>query len=276
MSLFSPILPRGMLILFFLNVRQEILFPWHRFHFFLGTVGIVDTEVLAQCISLFTSGLCVSSHVVRTSFWVVTIYLNPPAGNLIHKHKTINFEMVGERAATKYIEISRNRLKRGGNWRASNHSPRSLKLLPKRNGTNYLIFQADFSVFPCKWQFSRPSVRSTTWFVSESHDKTTNQRRGCFFPWANRSRVSTSNVCLPLDMGPGTKPEQDCRSSTKYEAEIRCLYLSHPSPLLFSISHPSCLTTSNRGGNRGLEALGKKVGPSLFKLSVNTIRTWQM
>ena len=115
MSLFSPILPRGMLILFFLNVRQEILFPWHRFHFFLGTVGIVDTEVLAQCISLFTSGLCVSSHVVRTSFWVVTIYLNPPAGNLIHKHKTINFEMVGERAATKYIEISRNRLKRGGN-----------------------------------------------------------------------------------------------------------------------------------------------------------------
>ena len=34
---------------------------------------------------------------------------------------------------------------------------------------------------------------------------------------------------------------------------------------LFSISHPSCLTTSNRGGNRDLEALGKKVGPSLFK-----------
>lgn len=115
MSLFSPILPRDMLILFFLNVRQEILFPWHGFHFFLGTVGIVDTEVLAQCLSLFTSGLCVSSHVVRMSFWVVTIYLNQPAGNLIHKHKTINFEMVGERAATKYIEISRNRLKRGGN-----------------------------------------------------------------------------------------------------------------------------------------------------------------
>lgn len=256
MSLFSPLLPRDMLILFFLNVRQEILFPWDI---------IVKTEVLAQCLSLFTSGLCVSSHVVRTSFWVVTIYLNQPAGNLVHKHKTINFEMVGARAATKYIEISRNRQKRGGNWRASNHSPRSLKLLPKRNGTNYLIFQAGFSVFPCKWQFSRPSVLSTTWFVSESHDTTTNQRRGCFFPWANRSRVSTSNVCLPLDMGLGTKPEQDCRSFTKYEAEICCLHLSHPSPLLFSISHPSCLTTSNRGGNRDLEALGKKVGPSLFK-----------
>lgn len=231
MSLFSPILPRAMLILFFFltSVRR---------YFFLGTVGIVDTEVLAQCLSLFTSGLCVSSHVVRTSFWVVTIYLNQPAGNLIHKHKTINFEMVGERAVTKYIEISRNRLKRGGNWRASNHSPRSLKLLPKRNGTSYLIFQADFSVFPCKWQFSRPSVLSTTWFVSESHDTTT-IRRGCFFPWANRSGVSTSNVCLPLDMGLGTKPEQDCRSSTKCEAEICCLYLSHPSFLLFSVSHPS-------------------------------------
>lgn len=108
MSLFSPILPRAMLILcFFLTSARR--------YFFLGTVGIVDTEVLAQCLSLFTSGLCVSSHVVRTSFWVVTIYLNQPAGNLIHKHKTINFEMVGERAVTKYIEISRNRLKIGGN-----------------------------------------------------------------------------------------------------------------------------------------------------------------
>lgn len=106
MSLFSPLLPRDMLILFFLNVRQEILFPWDI---------IVKTEVLAQYLSLFTSGLCVSSHVVRTSFWVVTIYLNQPTGNIVHKHKTINFEMVGARAATKYIEISRNRLKRGGN-----------------------------------------------------------------------------------------------------------------------------------------------------------------
>jgi len=31
------------------------------------------------------------------------------------KLKTINFDMVGERAFTKYIEISRNRLKRGEN-----------------------------------------------------------------------------------------------------------------------------------------------------------------
>lgn len=115
-------------------------------------------------------------------------------------------------------------------------------------------------VFPCKWQFSRPSVRSTTWFLSLMTENNQSET-WLFFPWTNR-RVSTSNVCLPLDMGLGTKPEQDCRSFTKYEAEICCLHLSHPSPLLFSISHPSSLTTSNRGGNR---ALGKKVGPSLFK-----------
>lgn len=36
------------------------------------------------------------------------------------------------------------------------------------------------------------------------------------------------------------------------------------SPFIFDFT-PIRLTTSNRGGNRGLEALGKKVGPSLFK-----------
>jgi len=56
--------------------------------------------------------------------------------------------------------------------------------------------------------------------------------------------MSTSNVCLPLDMGLGTKPEQDCGRFTKYEAEICYLHLSHPSSLLFSIPHPSSLTTT--------------------------------
>ena len=51
--------------------------------------------------------------------------------------------------------------------------------------------------------------------------------------------MSTCIVCLPLDIGLGTKPEQNCRRFTKYEAEICYLDLSHPSPLLFSISHPS-------------------------------------
>ena len=42
-------------------------------------------------------------------------FLGGYAGNLVHKRKTINFDMVGKRAFAKFIEISRNRLKRGEN-----------------------------------------------------------------------------------------------------------------------------------------------------------------
>ena len=35
-----------------------------------------------------------------------TIYTNHPVGNLVHKHKTIISDMVGERPATKYIQTS--------------------------------------------------------------------------------------------------------------------------------------------------------------------------
>ena len=38
--------------------------------------------------------------------WIFTIYTNHPGKNLLHKHKTLKFDVVGERPATKYIEIS--------------------------------------------------------------------------------------------------------------------------------------------------------------------------
>ena len=34
------------------------------------------------------------------------VHQKPPVGNLVHKHKTINSDMVGKRPATKYIQIS--------------------------------------------------------------------------------------------------------------------------------------------------------------------------
>ena len=34
---------------------------------------------------------------------VLTIYTNHPGGNLVHKHKTIKFDMGKERPATMYI-----------------------------------------------------------------------------------------------------------------------------------------------------------------------------
>ena len=60
--------------------------------------------------------------------------------------------MEGERPSTKYIEISLNRLKRGEgeDWRASNLTAHILWNFPN-DGSNHLIFQPDFSVFPSKW-----------------------------------------------------------------------------------------------------------------------------
>ena len=37
---------------------------------------------------------------------VHTICTNHPGGNLVHKHKTIKFGVVGEHPATNYIQIS--------------------------------------------------------------------------------------------------------------------------------------------------------------------------
>ena len=36
-------------------------------------------------------------------YGVLTIYTNHPSGNLVHKYKTIKFDVVVERSATKYI-----------------------------------------------------------------------------------------------------------------------------------------------------------------------------
>ena len=35
---------------------------------------------------------------------VLTIYTNHPGGNFVHEYKTIKFEAVGERPATKYLQ----------------------------------------------------------------------------------------------------------------------------------------------------------------------------
>ena len=42
-------------------------------------------------------------------YWVFTIYMytNHPGGNLVHKHKTTNFDLGGEQPTTKYIQINR-------------------------------------------------------------------------------------------------------------------------------------------------------------------------
>ena len=34
------------------------------------------------------------------------VNMSNPGENLVHKHKTIKFDVVGERPATKYIQIS--------------------------------------------------------------------------------------------------------------------------------------------------------------------------
>ena len=36
-------------------------------------------------------------------YGVLTIYTNHPSGNLVHKYKTIKFDVVVKRPATKYI-----------------------------------------------------------------------------------------------------------------------------------------------------------------------------
>ena len=77
---------------------------------------------------------------------MLTIYANNPGGNLVHKHKTLKFDAVAERPATKYIQISWTDLEEYKNCIASNHSPYFLKL-PKRNGASHSIFSTEFPVW---------------------------------------------------------------------------------------------------------------------------------
>ena len=92
-----------------------------------GTFFAFFSPIFVYCVSLIfsTSGLRCGieiiflsfsppprdSHGVRSSSWGVlfrhTIYTNHPGGKLVHKHKAIKFDVVEERPATKYIQISR-------------------------------------------------------------------------------------------------------------------------------------------------------------------------
>ena len=75
---------------------------------------------------------------------VLIIYINHPAGNLVQKHKTVRFDVVGEQPATKYPQISVTDLKDWKNGFASIHSP-VFWSRPKRKCANHLIFQPKFS-----------------------------------------------------------------------------------------------------------------------------------
>ena len=81
---------------------------------------------------------------------VVTIYTNNPGGNLAHKHKTIKFDVVGERPAMEYIK-SAEQTKKSRKTASLQITAHIFWRFPKRNGENYLIFQKEFPVFRCKW-----------------------------------------------------------------------------------------------------------------------------
>ena len=57
--------------------------------------------------------------------WMFTIYSNHQDGNSVHRHKTIKFDVVGKRTATKYIQISYTLDYK--NCITLNHSPYFLK-----------------------------------------------------------------------------------------------------------------------------------------------------
>ena len=57
--------------------------------------------------------------------WMFTIYSNHQDGNSVHRHKTIKFDVVGKRTATKYIQISYTLNYK--NCITLNHSPYFLK-----------------------------------------------------------------------------------------------------------------------------------------------------
>ena len=75
----------------------------------------------------------------------LTIYTNHPGGNLVQKHKTITFDVVGERAASYIVSPNqRYRLQRLEKWIRLKSQPSFLKR-PKRKCANHLMFQPKFS-----------------------------------------------------------------------------------------------------------------------------------
>ena len=66
----------------------------------------------------------------------LTIYVNHPGGNLVHKlDKTIKFDSVELQGISKSAQIT---------------AEISLSF-PPQNGANHLFFQSQFPVFQCKW-----------------------------------------------------------------------------------------------------------------------------
>ena len=75
---------------------------------------------------------------------VLTIYTNQPGGNLVHKHKTVRVDEVGERTATKYIQKQLNRLKRVENLTHLISQPVFAEAFQTKWHERHLIFQPKF------------------------------------------------------------------------------------------------------------------------------------
>ena len=75
---------------------------------------------------------------------VLTIYTNHPGGNLVHKHKTVRADEVGEQTATKYIQKQLNRLKRVENLTHLISQPIFAEASQTKWHERHLIFQPKF------------------------------------------------------------------------------------------------------------------------------------
>ena len=81
--------------------------------------------------------------------WMFTIYSNHQDGNSLHRQKTVKFDVVGKRPATKYIQISDTLDYKNGI--TLNHAQLIFSKVPKWNGSNHLISQPELLVLPSKW-----------------------------------------------------------------------------------------------------------------------------
>ena len=84
----------------------------------------------------------------------LTIHTNHLGGNLVQKHWTIKFDVVGEGQATKYIQIIKlNRI--NCEWKMLSPEITAHIFWGFPNGMVQTIwFQPEFQVFPGKWQVS--------------------------------------------------------------------------------------------------------------------------
>ena len=121
----------------------------------LVSVNLLAGVLPACCVNSVTITLghthpcAMPPAITKRKSGVLAIYKNHPVGNFRHKHKTIKCEVARVGITIKYIHISQTDREQK-NSITSYYSPYFLKL-PKRNGTNHLIFQLEFPVFLCKW-----------------------------------------------------------------------------------------------------------------------------